>query len=440
MADLLEAALREALSASAPLAARCRPRGLEEFVGQEHLLGPGRVLSGLVQSGRPFSALFAGPPGTGKTSLARLVAEGSGARFVPLNAVVHKVADLRSELEAARRELAAHGRATVLFVDEVHRFNRAQQEVLLPGLEEGIVHLLATTTENPNAALAASLLSRLPIFTFRLLSVTEVRRILEAASARTGEGGKKALVIPEAALERLARGVSGDARSALNLLDSAARIGGELTPERVDELLALTYREYDRDGDQHFDTISAFIKSVRGSDPDAALYWLARMLSGGEDPRFVMRRLLILACEDVGNADPQGLVVASSGMTALEQVGMPEGRLVLAQVTTYLASAPKSNASYLAMGLAEEAVGKSPRWGVPGHLKNRPRPDEAGAGSYRYPHDEADGFVAQTYLPRPIRLYRPKAIGAEAAIRERLLAWDRRRREAGLAVPDPLEP
>ncbi len=431
--DLFEAALEEQLSRGAPLAERARPQQLDQFVGQEHLLGEGRVLRGLLDSHRPFSAVFSGPPGTGKTTLARLVAKRSGASFVSLNAVVHKVGDLRREIDQARNRRAAHQQQTILFIDEVHRFNKGQQDILLPGLERGIVSVLATTTENPNFALNSALLSRMSVFRFRGLSSQNVVGILKNALPLLGDATGPDFEAPEESLQRLARGVSGDVRQSLTLLETASQIGGTLSEERVDELLETSYTEYDRSGDGHYDFISAFIKSVRGSDPDAALYYLARMIAGGEDPRFLARRLVILASEDIGNGDPQGLILAEAGASAVARIGMPEARIVLAQVTTYLATAPKSNAAYLAIKKAQQAVEKSPRWVVPMHLRNvvfqgEEKPD------YIYPHDSETGFLPQSYLPRPLRLYEPKAIGAEAPIRERVLAWDALRAEAGIPV------
>ena len=359
--DLFRAERNAHLRQAQPLAARLRPRSLDEFVGQQHFLGPGKLLRRLLQADRLGSAVFHGPPGSGKTALAQLVALHTRGRFVPLNAVASGTKELREVLDAARTEVETTGRRTVLFVDELHRFNRSQQDVLLPDVEEGRIVLVGATTQNPFFAVVAPLLSRSQIFTFEPLSRDEVLTLLRRALADAERGlGAVEVRVHDEALAFLAEVCDGDARRALNALEVAVLSAGpppvELTLELSRESIQRKALVFDPTGDAHYDVASAFIKSLRGSDPDAALYWLARMLESGEDPRFVARRLVILASEDIGNADPRALPLAMATAQAVEFVGLPECQLNLAQAVAYLALAPKSNAATVAIGRAREDV------------------------------------------------------------------------------------
>jgi putative ATPase len=410
---------------SPPLAARMRPRTLEEFVGQGNLVGPGHLLWRSLKAGRLFSSMiFWGPPGTGKTTLARVMAAILNCHFVSLSAVMSGVADLRRVVEEARRH-QNQGRRTVVLIDEIHRFNKAQQDALLPHVEEGLITLVGATTENPYFEIIGPLLSRAKIFIFESLQKEEVLTILERAlgDQERGLGGVKTEVTG-AALAHLAEMAGGDARRALNALELAvlSTDPGEGGVIRVDldtarECIPRRDLMYDRQGDAHYDTVSAFIKSVRGSDVDAALYWLARMLAAGEDPRFIMRRLLILASEDIGLADPQALVQAAAASQALEWVGLPEGQYHLAQATIYLALAPKSNSTqaYFRAQAALEAKGATR---VPAPLQDAHR-DQKGLGhgqGYLYPHDFPGHWVDQEYLPADLAgasFYEPGTEGAE---------------------------
>ena len=415
------------VAADAPLAERMRPRTLEEFEGQEHLLGPGGPLGPVLESGAKLpSCIFWGPPGSGKTTLARLLAERAGLRFASISAVLSGVKDLREEIARAEEE-RRRGHRTALFVDEIHRFNKAQQDALLPHVERGTVVLLGATTENPSFEVIPALRSRARIFTLRALDESLLERIVTRALEDRERGlGARGVRLSKEALELIARLAQGDARRALGLLESAAdRAHGEIGRDEVAAAFESRLPDYDKGGEAHYDVISAFIKSLRGSDPDAAVYWLARMLEGGEEPRFIARRLMIFASEDVGNADPLGLLVATAAAEAFDRVGLPEGRLILSQATTYLACAPKSNASYRAIDAASEVARERGALPVPLHLRNAPTQllRELGYGKgYRYPHDFPGHFVREQYLPDDIRdatFYEPSDQGAEKDTRER---------------------
>jgi putative ATPase len=400
--DLFDAALTERLARSGPLAARMRPQSLDEMVGQEHLLGPGRPLRALIEADRLSSAILWGPAGTGKTTLARLIAGATRRAFVDMSAVSAGVKDVRETVEAARRLLAEQGRGTVLFLDEVHRFNRAQQDALLPSVEAGELTLVGATTENPFFSVNGPLLSRSSLFRLEPLGEEALGVLLRRALRREGREAD------EAALALLARLVEGDARSALNGLEVAMALAGAAGRERVElgdveaarSTRALRYGE-----DEHYDVISAFIKSIRGSDVDAGLYWLARMLEAGEDARFIARRLVVLASEDVGMADPLGLLVADAAARAVEFVGLPEARLNLAHAVVYLANAAKSNSVTLALGSArQDAVAPAPGAGgtVPAHLRDAHYKGAAKLGhgrGYVYPHDRPGAWADQQYRP-----------------------------------------
>ena len=442
MTDLFDLALKQRMATEAPLAARMRPRTLDEFAGQEAIVGPGRLLRRAIEADRLFSSILLwGPPGTGKTTLAQIIANTTQSHFETMSAVLAGIPDLRRVIGEAKERRKLYGTRTTLFVDEVHRWNKAQQDALLPHVEDGTIVLIGATTENPYFEVISALVSRSRIFQLKALADDDVRRILRNAlsDAERGYGGRN-VEMDDEALAHLITVAGGDARNALNALELAV----ETTPPAAGALhvtLAVAQESiqrrailYDKDGDAHYDTISAFIKSVRGSDPDAALYWLAKMLYAGEDPRFILRRLLILASEDIGLADPIGLLVASAAMQSFEFVGLPEGVYPLVEATLYLANAPKSNtagAYFKAYDLIEqEGVVE-----VPDHLKDPNRDAEAlGHGAdYSYPHDFPDHFVGQGYLPQSLLgtyFYRPSDQGYETEVAGRLERWRLAQRKA----------
>ena len=433
------ASAKKATAAHAPLAERMRPRTIDEFVGQEHLLGRGHVLRDMIESGRVESLILWGPPGSGKTTLAHLLAAASGAPAVSFSAVLQGVKELRQIIEEAEVALERSEQPTVLFVDEIHRFNKAQQDAFLPHVEAGTITLIGATTENPSFEVIAPLLSRTRVLTLEPLGDAEVGAVIDRALADVEHGlGRQKLVLDAEARGFLVAHAQGDARVALNALELAARMARTRRTHTVDvplleEAAQQRALRYDKAGEEHYNVISAFIKSLRGSDPDAAVYWMMRMLEAGEDPLFVARRMVIFAAEDVGNAEPQALQVAVAAKDAVHFVGLPEGRIPLAQAATFLATCPKSNAAYRAMLGASEDVRASGALPVPLHLRNAPTPLMKGLGygaEYRYPHDYADAVVDQDYLPERLagrRYYEPTDRGREREIAERLRGWRARR-------------
>jgi len=419
--DLFTSALEERLARKGPLAARMRPTSLDEIVGQRHLLGAGKPLRSLIEADRLSSIILWGPPGTGKTTLANVIATSTNKAFVPLSAVSAGVKDVREAVDKAQRRLAESDRATILFLDEVHRFNKAQQDALLPAVESGILTLIGATTENPFFEVNAPLLSRSTLFRLEPIAPEDLERLLRRALEREGA------TADDDALAHLALAVDGDARAALTTLEVAIAIaatagagGSHVTLEHVEQARSSKVLRYGED--EHYDVISAFIKSIRGSDPDAGLYWLARMLEAGEDARFIARRLVILASEDVGLADSMGLLVANAAAHAVEFAGLPEAQLNLAHATIYLATAPKSGAVKAALAAATADVRERPAGRVPPHLRSttdwQKRVAKEGTG-YLYPHDYPEGWVAQRYRPDEVEgrhYYHPTSHGEEADV------------------------
>jgi putative ATPase len=422
------------LPRDAPLAVRMRPRSLDELVGQEHIVGPGSALRTAIEEGRPHSAILYGPPGAGKTTLARIAAARAQGAFEEESAVNAGKAEIRGVIERARERRRANGRPTILFLDEIHRFNKAQQDALLPAVEDGLLTLIGATTENPYFEVNSALLSRAQIYELRPLEPDQVEAILRRALTDPGRGIADPPPVGDQALAMLATRSGGDARVALSALERAVeRAGGdEVGVEAIEDALQRKAIDYDRQGDRHYDFVSAWIKATRGSDVDASLYYLAVMLEGGEDPRFIARRMVILASEDIGNADPQALLVADAAARAVDRVGLPECALNLAQAAVYLALAPKSNASYRALGAARAEVREHGARTPPAYLRDAHYPGAASLGrgsGYRYPHDEPGGLSDQPLLPEELhgrRFYEPTDRGFEAELGHRLADLRRR--------------
>jgi len=439
--NLFEHSYKENTSREAPLADRMRPRYLKELVGQSHILAPGRLLWRAIESDQLTSLIFFGPPGTGKTSLARIIANTTRAEFLSINAVLSGISDIRTCVEIAKKVGIEQQRKAVLFIDEVHRFNKSQQDALLPHVEKGIIILIGATTENPYFEVNKALVSRSRVFELKPLSTEEIEKIIDLAILDTERGfGKKKVIIEPRARKHLANIAGGDARAALNALElsilstiSENNIEIKITLDIAEESIQKRAILYDKDGDSHFDTISAFIKSMRGSDPDASLYWMAKMIEAGEDPRFILRRMLIFAAEDIGMADPNALVIVNAAAQAFDHVGMPEGRFHLAEACLYLSTAPKSNSAF-AFFDAIRTVREERSNEIPNNLKDSNR-DSKGLGhgeGYLYPHAYRDHWVPQQYLPQGLQgkiFYHPSEIGFEATIKTKI----DQRREAQIA-------
>ena len=425
-----------------PLAERMRPTSLAEFAGQQHLLGPGRLLATAIAGGGLPSLILWGPPGSGKTTLARLLASGTRAHFVALSAVMSGVRELREVAAAAEERRDQFARATILFVDEIHRFSKSQQDALLPHVEAGTVTLIGATTENPSFEVNAPLLSRCRVLRLEPLTREALADLARRALSDRERGlGERGLSLEDEALESLIDRATGDARKLLGALEIAAELAQSAGESRIstaviEEAMQQKTLLYDRAGDEHYGVVSAFIKSMRGSDPDAATYWMTRMLEAGEDPKFILRRMVIFAAEDVGNADPRALTVATAALTAFQFVGLPEGVLPMTQAAVYLACAPKSNTALTTYAASRKAVKERGALPVPAKLRNAVNAlgrDLGHGKDYKYPHDFAGNYVVEDYLPEELRgsrFYRPSESGYEAEIAARLAAW-RRRREGG---------
>lgn len=424
-------------SAIIPLAERMRPDNVSRFFGHKKYLGKGKFLRKLIDSNDLLSVIFWGPPGSGKTTLSRILANAADAEFYQLSAIDSGVKNLREIINFGKSNIA-QGKRTVLFIDEIHRFNKAQQDSLLSGVETGIITLIGATTENPSFEVISPLLSRMRVIKLEALTEEDLKCVLNLALEEDIILQSVKPTIEAKSVNMLINTCNGDARRLLNNLELSIRLAGQdssVTPEIVSQALVTKAPSYDKKGDAHYDTISAYIKSVRGSDPDAAVYWLARMLESGEDPKFIARRLIILASEDIGNADPFGIVMANNTFSAVERIGMPEARIILSQATTYLASAPKSNAAYLAIEQAIEEVNNGQEYPVPLHLRNAPTKlmkDEGYSDGYIYPHDHPSNFKEQLYLPEEIKekiFYNPTDNGRERKISTRLIGlWKNRKK------------
>jgi len=437
--DLFASPSSQAQAATQPLAERMRPRTLAEFVGQEHLLGPGKLLRGVAGAGKLRSLILWGPPGSGKTTLAQILANSAGAACVHFSAVTSGVKDLKKIIQEAE-QLERLGKPTVLFVDEIHHFNKAQQDNFLPHVERGTLILIGATTENPSFEVISPLLSRCQVLVLKTLSTENMAVIIDRALSDQERGlGKLALSLAADGREFLLQHAQGDCRVALNALESAATLAQSsqetiISLVHLQEALQKMPLRYDKTGEEHYNVISAFIKSMRGSDADAALYWMMRMIEAGEDPLFIARRMVIFAAEDIGNADPRALQVAIAAKDAVHFVGLPEGRIPLAQAVTYLATAPKSNASYQAMLAAAKDVDEQGALAVPLHLRNAPTGLMKNLGygkDYKYAHNYEDNVVDQDHLPQELsgrRYYTPSESGYEKQIKERLKFWDERKK------------
>lgn len=424
-----------------PLADRMRPRSLDEYVGQPHLLGRDSLLRRAIEKDQLFSMIFWGPPGSGKTTLARLIAHETKSQFLSFSAVLSGVKEIRAVVDEADAQRRYHGRKMILFVDEIHRFNKAQQDAFLPHVETGLITLIGATTENPSFEVIAPLLSRARVMVLKPFNEEELSLIVMGAIRDRERGlGNLSLAIEPEALAHIIWTSDGDARMALNSLDAAATVlltkeGSEkkITRSVVEIALQKKALQYDKGGEEHYNLISAFHKSLRGSDPDAALYWMGRMLAAGEDPLYIARRMVRFASEDVGNADPQALTIAVSAMQAFEVIGLPEGELALAQAAVYLATAPKSNALYTGYGRVKESIARTGALAVPLHIRNAPTRlmKDLGYGrDYQYAHDFEDAYVAQEYLPEKLKghaFYIPTNRGYEKIVRERMEQWARQR-------------
>ena len=424
-----------------PLASRMRPRSLDEFVGQEQILAPGKPLRVAIERGRIGSMIFWGPPGSGKTTLARLLARTTNSAFVPFSAVSEGVPRIREIIAEARDRLDGGGSRTIAFIDEIHRLNKAQQDSLLPAVEEGTITLVGATTENPSFEINGALLSRTRVFVLQPLEASDLELLLRRALADAERGlGGMTLDVSDDALALIASSADGDARRALTALEAAAThvgAGGSVDLATARDALQMRFAHYDKSGESHFNMLSAYHKSLRGSDPDAALYWMARMIEGGEDPMTLFRRAIAMAAEDVGLADPNALQLAVAARDAFHMLGEPEGYLPLAEMTIYLATAPKSNTGYRALGAALEAARETPAAPVPLHIRNAPTELMKELGyheGYRYAHDSPEAYTPQEYLPDELRgrvFYEPGRFGHETAIAERLRRWAELKRAGG---------
>ncbi len=441
--DLFEKEERRKGSKATPLADRMRPQTLQEFMGQKHILGKGSVLRRAIQEDKIQSLIFWGPPGTGKTTLAQIIAKATGAHFISFSAVLSGIKEIKEVMAEAARVKQLHNRKTILFVDEVHRFNKAQQDAFLPHVEKGNIVLIGATTENPSFEVISALLSRTKVYTLNPLTEDELKVILDRAMGDKERGlGELNLAVEKDALDYMAQMANGDARIALSTLEFAALTTHpgkdgqrKITLKIAQETMQKKALVYDKAGEEHYNIISAFHKSLRGSDPDAALYWLGRMLAGGEDPLYIARRMVRFASEDIGNADPSALQVAIAAKESYHFLGTPEGELALAQAAVYLATAPKSDAVYKAFNLVQTDIQRTQALPVPLHIRNAPTRlmKDLGYGKdYKYPHDFPDHFVAETYLPENLKnrkYYRPTDFGFEKEIKKRLEWWEKKRRQ-----------